>query len=202
MNNNIQTEYDDVFDELDEIRHQSNMRRLSFSIPYNDDELLSNIDNSIEYPVAPPSSPEIYSNPLHNLSIEIPDSDDIFTNNGITYPQSSDDDADIHIDDIQNFINFPKSELMISSLEDRTLYKRPSRKSIDARKIWKSAKIPPKAYIYDIESLLLDWAFTHAYLEIYDKKIKKIIWKSKSNCRCESTWKTFLQWIICGSLSQ
>ena len=90
---------------------------------------------------------------------------------------------------------------MVSSIYDRTIYKCPSRKSIDARNIWKSAKIPKTAYIYDIENLLLNWAYKNAYLEIHNKKIIKIRWNTKTNCYCESTWQAFLKWIKCASIS-
>lgn len=193
--NKIKTGYIDVFDELDQIKRQSNIRR-SFSLPdsYNDDVLLSSIDDTIEYPDPPPPSPELE---LYPITIEIPD-DNL---NNITYSQNSDDEIDLHINDIQNFINFPKTELIISSPYDNKLYKQPSKKSFDARYIWKSAKIPSVSYIYNIECLLLNWAYTYADLEIIDTKINKIKWKSKSNCECESTWRGFLKWIICASLS-
>jgi hypothetical protein len=103
--------------------------------------------------------------------------------------------------DIQDFISFPKNELMISSKDDNTLYSQPPRKSPDARKIWKSAKIPTLAYKYDIEFLLLNWAYKYAYLEINNKKIDKIIWKLKNKSKCQSTWQCFLQWILCASVS-
>jgi hypothetical protein len=199
----VEHNYTDVFEELDQLRRQQLPRRFSFSIPYdNDDVPLSIIDKT---PTAPPSSPQLSpqleADSKQQLTIDIP-LDSEFYLDEIIGVECSDDDAEVPIKDIQNSLDFSKSELMISSTQDKTLYKIPPRKSFDARKIWRIAKIPRVAVIHDIESLLLDWAFTNAYLEIYNKKIKKIIWKSKSNCRCESNWKAFLQWIVCASQSQ
>lgn len=158
----VQPNYINVFDELDQIRHQNIPGRFSFSIPEDDNFNLDDI-----------------------ISIG-----------------STEDEKENDIKDIQDILDFSKSELLISSASNRTLYKCPPRKSLDARKIWKDSKIPRCAVIYDIESLLLDWAFTNAHLEIYNRSIKRIIWKSHSNCQCESTWKVFLQWIICATQSQ
>jgi hypothetical protein len=98
-------------------------------------------------------------------------------------------------------VNFSRAQLLISPTNDKTLYKCPSEKSIDARKIWINAKIPNCTDIRTIEVLLLDWAFNNAYLEIYNNTIHKIIWTSNSNCKYEFTWKSFLRWMTCASLA-
>jgi hypothetical protein len=140
----------------------------------------------------------------------------------ITRRVFSEEKDDILLDPVENFvtlpINIPRSEmtdtankektlnlsraqLLISPINDKTLYKCPPEKSIDARKIWINAKIPNCTDIYTIEVLLLDWAFNNAYLGIYNNTIHKIIWMSKSNCRYEFTWKSFLRWMTCASLA-
>lgn len=116
-----------------------------------------------------------------------------------THLESS--DKQNYIINTQSIPNFSNSDLLISAYNDTTLYTIPPHTSSDAREIWESAKIDKYAIIYDIESSLLDWAFSHAYLEINNNKITKITWNSKNNYRCEFTWKAFLQWIICASLS-
>jgi len=198
--------YIDVFDEIDIIRSTDKIRRFSFSIP-NDD--INNNKNDLELltinspyePPTPPPSPELISYDKSSIVIQIPDSDDFNLYLDTTLINSSDSEDDTLISDIQPFLNYSKKDLLIYSERDLNVYKKPPRKSFDARKIWKQAKIPKTANIYIIESLLLDWAFSHAYLEIKDKKIKKIKWISKSQCRCESTWHAFLKWIVCSTVS-
>jgi hypothetical protein len=192
--------YTDVFEELEEIRTQNKLRRFSFSIPESDHNPieieLANINNFNVSPT-PPSSPQIIYD-KSSITLQIPEDDNFYLE---AFPiDSSESDDDKPISDIQTTLHFSKEDLLISSHNDRTVYKKPSRKSADARKIWKQAKIRRSAVTSDIESLLLDWAFTHAFLEIEGKKIKSIIWKSKSNCRCQSTWAAFLKWILCASL--
>ena len=195
--------YTDVFEELDQIKTQNKLRRFSFSIPDNfpDHESieieLANINQSNVSPTPPPS-PQITCD-KSTITLQIPDD----LNNFYLEPfpiDSSESEDDKPISDIQSTIHFSKEDLLISSYMDRTLYKKPSRKSADARKIWKQAKIPKAAISRDIESLVLDWAFTHASLEIKGKKIQSITWTSKSNCNCQSTWRAFLKWILCASL--
>jgi hypothetical protein len=72
----------------------------------------------------------------------------------------------------------------------------PSIKSIDARKIWIEAGIPEVATISDIEYYLIEWAYNLNYLEIKDNIIVSITWKISNNS-CNSTWHTFLRWMIC-----
>ena len=108
---------------------------------------------------------------------------------------------DIVIDTIQTILDYPKNELIISSYSDTTLYKCPTKKSLDARHIWKSAKIPKNAISYDIESRLLDLSFTYASLEIFDRKILFIKWNTLSNSKCQSTWRGFIRWILCATVS-
>lgn len=193
--------YIDVFEELDQIQSQTKLRRFSLSLPEIDqdtiDQELANI-NELLYPSpTPPPSPQITYD-KSSIILQIPDEDNFYLD---PFPiDSSESEDETPISDIQSTLHFSKDDLLISSYNDKTLYKKPSRKSSDARKIWKQAKIPKASVIHDIESLLLDWAFTHSFLEIEDKKIKSIIWRSKSNCRCQSTWPAFLKWILCASL--
>ena len=142
-----------------------------------------------QIPSAPPSTPE------HTpITIDIPK--DNFNIN-----DSSDEDTTNTIDNIQTILNYSKYELLITSYLEKKEYRQPAHKSRDARNIWKSAKIPKYATIYNIELLLLDWAFTYASLEIYDKKIMSIEWNITNNSKCQSTWKCFIHWIICASNS-
>lgn len=144
-----------------------------------------------QIPSAPPSTPEH----TPRIAIDIP-------NDTFTIAESSDDDNINTIDNIQSILSYSKYELLITSYLEKKEYRRPTHKSRDARNIWKSAKIPKYATIYNIELLLLDWAFTYASLEIYDKKIISIKWNTINNSKCQSTWKCFLHWIICASNSQ
>jgi hypothetical protein len=171
----------DVFKELEQIEEQSVSYNYLFSTPkYTNDFskselLISSIDTNIS----------------QLLPIDI----------DRTYLEYSDNDKQNYIINTESIPNFSNSELLISDYNDTTLYKIPPHTSFDAREIWESAKIDKYAIIYDIESSLLDWAFSHAHLEINNNKITKITWNSKNNYRCEFTWKAFLQWIICASLS-
>ena len=92
-----------------------------------------------------------------------------------------------------------KCGLLISSPLDTTLYKAP--KSGDAVMIWKYAKIPAQACIREIESGLIDWAFTYATLEVIEGHISKVIWTTQSECKCSSSWSAFIRWILCASVS-
>ena len=163
----------DVFDELNSIQRPVNDRRFSFSIPEDS-------------PPTPPSTPR--------LTIHIPE----------------ENDNDLELDDLelesnpptpkQPTLDFSKEELLTSSTSNQ-IYKRPSKKALDARKVWKYAKIPSVATIREIEIKLLDWAFTYASLEIIDKKIILITWRTHSNCVCSCSWTAFLRWIVCASTS-
>jgi hypothetical protein len=131
-------------------------------------------------PPTPPSTPR--------LTIHIPEEkDDLELESNPPTPK-------------QPILDFSKEELLTSSTSNQ-IYKRPSKKSGDARKVWKYAKIPSIATIREIEMKLLDWAFTYASLEIIDKKIRLITWRSHSNCLCSSSWTAFLRWILCASTS-
>ena len=171
-------EDDMIFDELERRRNTSDSRRFSFSIP-----------NDI--PPAPPPSPQLGPRLTKNI------------------PEEKDDDIELDVlesnpptpTDIQPTLDFNKEMLLISSINDNHVYKRPSKKSAEARKIWRYAKIPSIATIYEIEYKLLDWAFTYASLEIVDKKIVKVTWRSPNNCVCSSKWSTFIRWMICATLS-
>lgn len=187
-------QYQDVFEELDSIR-DNETRRLSFSIPDDSKKLQS---ASVQ-PSAPPSSPEVPSL-TSGLSILLPEeNDDVFF--------SLDNFNDIiesnppSPNPIQDSINFPKESLLVFSNTDKTVYKMPSRKAYDARKIWRYAKISSISQIREIEIKLLDWAFTYANLKIINNKIESIIWKTHSGCFCSSKWVTFIKWILCASHS-
>lgn len=187
--------FNDVFKEIDSIRKSTFPRRFSFSIPNDDNDHTP--ASQLNIPPVPPSSPQLDSTP--KLSILVPDNDDFYLDATDNLPSS--DDEETQINDIQNSLNFSKQDLIISPDNDKTLYKLPPRKSYDARHIWKMSKIPRVAYIRDIEWLVLDWAFTYAHLEISNKKIKSITWKSKSKCLCKSSWQAFLHWLICATFS-
>jgi hypothetical protein len=101
----------------------------------------------------------------------------------------------------QIYIDYPKEELLIFSKNDMKIYKIPSEKAKDARKVWVGANINDFAHITEIESKLLDWAFTNANLKISNKQIDAILWKTESGCFCSSKWRTFVKWIVCASLS-
>jgi hypothetical protein len=166
----------DIFDEL-----QGPTSRFSFSIP---EDIV---------PPPPPPSPD----QTPRLTINI--------------PKEKDDDTELDMlelesnpptpTNIQPTLDFSKEALLISSIYDKKVYRRPPKKSIDARKVWRYAKISSIATIYEIEYKLLDWAFTYASLEIVDKKINLITWRSDSNCTCTCTWNAFLKWIICATHS-
>lgn len=190
--------YIDVFDEIEGLKRYG--RRFSLSLPEDFNDIQSD-EQTFYIPPAPPTSPQLES---QQLAIKVPDDDFYIDLSEFCYHSSEDDsdnDSEEEIKDIQNSLAFSKDDLLISSLSDKTPYKCPPRTSFDARKIWKTAKIPQVAYIRDIESLLIDWAFTYAVLEISGKNIVRISWKSKSNCRCHSTWHAFLQWILCATIS-
>lgn len=150
-----------------------------------------------EIPKIPPSSPE--NNTLHTprVTIEIPK--DTFS---LDYSDDENNFINYHIQDIQTILKFPKTELLTFDKLPPKNYRRPSTKSIDARHIWTTAKIPKIASIHHIELLLLDWAHTYASLEITDKKITKITWPSKSNAQCIASWSSFIKWIICACISR
>lgn len=102
---------------------------------------------------------------------------------------------------IQSILTYPKERLLISSFSDKQLYRQPNKKSYDARKIWRYAKVSHNATIREIEMKLLDWAFTYASLVIENNTIKSITWNIHSGDKCASSWSAFLKWIICASLS-
>lgn len=130
--------------------------------------------------------------PSSNLNIKIPDN---------SYDDLNDVFYNTH-NNIRIILDFSKEVLLISSISDKNLYIIPSINSNDARTIWKQAKIPTSSYIRHIEIKLLDWAFINASLEINNKSILSIVWKTSSNCICKSKWSAFLCWIICASFSQ
>jgi hypothetical protein len=180
----------DIFDELEAISKPASDRRFSFSIP-------ENLDN---IPPAPPPSPRIDSTAEHpspRLTLHI--------------PEEKDDDFDLESfelesnpptpTNIQPTLDFSKESLLVSSPTNHQIYKRPPRKAHDARKVWRYAKIPSAATIREIECKLLDWAYTYASLEITNKKIVRITWRTHSNCVCTCKWETFLKWIVCASLA-
>jgi hypothetical protein len=122
-----------------------------------------------------------------NLAIRIPDNDDFTLN----------DDS---LTDCDKEIDVDKAMLLTSSRKNKSVYKKPSLTSGDARKLWEDAGIPTLTYMYTIEEKLLNWALNHAHLEIKDMKIQRIIWESPSSkCICKSSWNAFLRWIICAS---
>lgn len=168
--------FNDVFDELEERNTTVDSRRFSFSIP-NDT------------PPAPPPSPR----PTINIPEEKDDDIELDTIELESNPPTP--------TDIQPSLDFSKKALLISSIYDKQMYRRPPKKSIDARRVWKYAKIPSIATIYEIEYKLLDWAYTYASLEIVDKKIIRITWRAPSECTCTCAWSTFLKWIICATHS-
>jgi hypothetical protein len=170
----------DVFDELDSIQRPVSRNRFSFSIPED------------VIPPPPPSSPDL----TPRLTIDIPEDkhDDVELT---TFELDSNPPTPSNI---QFNIDFNKDILLISS-DSKQIYRRPPKSSIDARKVWRYAKIPSIATIREIEYKLLDWAFTYASLEITDKKIKRITWRTHSNCVCSCSWPAFLRWIVCASTS-
>lgn len=115
--------------------------------------------------------------------------------------QEDEKEEDVELKDSSCFIKFPKCLLQITNKQDMTLYKIPTRAANDARKIWKQAYLPKQAYAYNIESSLIDWAFNYALLDIEGYKIVNIRWFSDSQCRCESNWKAFVNWVLCASTS-
>lgn len=178
------TEPDNYFDIFEELERYSNPgpRRFSFSIPEN---------ISIPSPKAPPPSPIETIRP----KITIPE------DNSLEY--SSDEEiASLDTNDIQKILDFPKKDLLIFSKNDTKNYRRPPNKSIDARNIWINAKIPTIANIHTIELLLLDWAYTYAFLKIKHRKIQSIKWTLQNNIKCSATWSCFVKWIICASISR
>jgi hypothetical protein len=66
--------------------------------------------------------------------------------------------------------------LLISSTYDNTSYSIPTKQTKDARKLWRSAKIPYSASAREIETKLIEWAFKYAQVKIVDDKIKEISW--------------------------
>jgi hypothetical protein len=197
----------DVFDELEYIRIISDPRRFSFSIPGECIELDENYfrkpTSPPQPPCSPPSSPTLQPLSTPKVTIEIPEEDDFYLDRTECFPGNDSDTekTPTPLKDIQDEINYPKERLLTSNPSDKALYKRPPKKSFDARKIWKQAHIPRHACIRDIEYLLLDWAYTYARLQIENQKITLIIWRSHSNCICQATWTSFLRWIICSSFS-
>jgi hypothetical protein len=184
----------DVFEEINDDNYinielpmiPNGSRRFSFSIP-------EPIEN--KQPLAPPPSPEIL--PFERPAILIPDDDFYFE----LCHEDSLSPTYKSLPDIQTTLDFPKDELFISTITDKTTYKQPPKKSHDALKIWKAAYIPKLANIRQIEIALLDWAYNYAHLEIKDKKILSITWISDSQCTCRAKWSSFLRWMICACYS-
>jgi hypothetical protein len=101
--------------------------------------------------------------------------------------------------EIQDILDFNK-ELLLTYSYDMKLYRIPSQKSYDARKIWLMAGIPAMVTARHAEYLLLNWAYTYATLEIVDKQIVSIKWKTASNSMCVSPWKIFVKWLLCAGV--
>jgi hypothetical protein len=186
------TDNKDVFEELGTDKFTSKCRRFSYSI----DDIIevndSEIDNELEFLysgiTAPPSTPTAQAVAVPLDIIQLPQ---IKTNDGcITY------DPDYQILNIDS----QKSQLLISSYTDMTLYKIPKNVLSDSHKIWNAATIPEVDTIYNIERQLFDWASMNASLEIRDNKIVSIKWKSDSGYVFKSSWPAFIKWIICASV--
>jgi hypothetical protein len=191
---NNSSEYCDIFEELELVRNDELNRRLSFSIPEDNKKLTPK-----PVPPTPPSTPENKEfTPRITISIPEETDDIIFSLDGFSDVIESNPPSP---QSIQTSIDFPKEELLIFLNTDTKIYKIPSRKSKDARKIWRYAKINNVAQINEIESKLLDWAFTYANLKITNKKIEAILWRTHSGCLCSSKWSTFVKWIICATLT-
>jgi hypothetical protein len=182
----------DIFEELEQYSN-TEPRRLSFSVP---DSNKQGFTNPIPTPLSSPENKEF----TPRITITIPEETDdiIFSLDGFSDVIESNPPSPQHI---QTSIDFPKEELLIFLNTDTKIYKIPSKKSKDARKIWRYAKINNVAQINEIESKLLDWAFTYANLKITNKKIEAILWKTHSGCLCSSKWSTFVKWIICATLT-
>jgi hypothetical protein len=197
----------DVFDELDYLRIElTEQRRFSFSIPEDVEKTILNenyFPRPDSPPPPPPSSPSIQPLSTPRAPINIPEDDDFYLDKSEIIPDKDSETGSPagFLKDIQTILDYPKECLLTSNKYDKCLYKRPSKKSSDARKIWRQAHIPRHACVQDIEYLLLDWAFTYARLQIQDKKIEYIYWRSGSNCHCQATWAAFLHWMLCSSIS-
>lgn len=184
----ILEEYSKLYKELEPHHSLRPNRRFSFSIP--DDEPATN--ESLITPT-PPSSPFLAQS-ISPIMIQIPDSLSLL-----------DEQWDLPDTGTPVSPTTPQNELsgiiLISSPEDRTSYKIPSRQSQDARRIWKEAKIHSISFPYDIEKRLLNWASKYAYLEVKNNIVISITWKTKSECKCSSSWRTFLRWMMCASVA-
>jgi hypothetical protein len=180
-----ETDTPDIFEELQNMRNATNFRRFSFSVP--------TAESTAETLANPKSELDIVESE-QSVSIQFPDD---------TYFYYYDDDSSLPPapSNIQDSLTFPKELLFTTSELDNTIFKIPPYNSYDARKIWECARIPSIATIRLIETLLLDWAYTYASLEIVNNSIKRITWKSTSGCVCHSKWPTFVHWMICASVS-
>lgn len=170
-----------------------NGNRLSFSIP-DDVDIMDDI-----------ISTSLLENDHTPVQIATNCSDNDTMQNNMLYTQliNSNTFNKIKMPTEYHYISYLSQNILLTtSSQDTKLYKIPPKYSIDARYVWKSAKLFKYAYIRDIEILLLEWASKNASLSIVGDKIDEITWKSNTNCWNKSTWNTFLHWIICASLSQ
>lgn len=178
----------DVFDEIRQDDFLNRSRQFSFSIPDDSDFKVDEELNSL------------LSTSKTALFIDPPITSEEDTSNYTFFYETDDEQEALIMNDIQSSLTFPKTELLLSSKNDKVFYKMPSKSAKDVYTIWKAARIPRAATRYNIEILLLDWAHTHATLEIVDKRIAYIKWKSVNNSICEATWSAFLKWFLCATI--
>ena len=78
FNINEYTSHDDYIDVFDELETIKKVRRFSLSLPkdFDDDDIhLESVEQFIQTPPAPPSSPQLEPVPTQRLTIQVPDDD-------------------------------------------------------------------------------------------------------------------------------
>jgi hypothetical protein len=143
---------------------------------------------------------------VRRFSFSVPEEANNILTNDITTNNNLDNkdliETNISMNELENLDLIKIMRIIpLTPNNNKIKYKIPTEKANDVREIWMQAKIAEEETAYNIEIKLICWAFDFAIANVDKRKITKITWITSSGCKCDSTWKAFLNWIICASTS-